>query len=80
MFRCENLFHYQPSDEEYEKFERINSMTDEQWEHECTSTNDCSICRMAIHQYLTFTTKHTCVYGMTRERFESAMDNADCSF
>lgn len=80
MFRCENLDHYKPSDEEYEKFKQINSMTDEQWEHECVKINDCSICHMAIHQYLISTTKNTCVYGMTREQFETAMDNADCSF
>ena len=76
----ENLKHYTPDEDDFEKFERINNMTEEQWEKRCILTNDCSICDMAIHQQLYTTTKHTCVYGMKKEQFEAAMDCADRYF
>lgn len=76
----ENLKFYVPDSGQYEKFNRINSMSDEQWEIKCVFCNDCSICDMAIHQYLLSTEKHICVYGLSKERFENIMCDADCSF
>ena len=76
----ENLRHFEPSEEEYRKFEQINAMSEEQWERRCVYCDDCSICDMAIHQQLYSTTKHTCVYGMSKKEFETHMDNADVYF
>ena len=76
----ENLTFYTPDTQQYKKFDRINSMSDEQWERRCVACNDCSICDMAIHQYLLSVEKHICVYGISKEQFEIAMSNADCSF
>ena len=73
----ENLMHYEPDALAWEKFYKINSLSEEKWEKECISCNDCSICRMAIHQKLYSTTKHSCTYGMTEKEFTSCMDNAD---
>lgn len=80
MQACENLTHYTPDSGQYEKFDKINNLPEEVWERRCCLTNDCSICDMAIHQFLLSTTKHICVYGMTRKDFENRMDNADVDF
>lgn len=80
MSNCENLCHFSPTTSQYEKFNEIQNMSEEKWEHICCLTNDCSICDMAIHHFLLSTTKHTCVKGMTKEQFEIALDNADCDF
>ena len=80
MSNCENLCHYTPDTRQYEKLEEINHMPYEEWEQKCCSINDCSICDMAIHQFLLSTTKHTCVRDMTKEQLEIALDNADCDF
>lgn len=76
----ENLTHYEPTEEQYAKFERINNKTEEQQDDYCYFYDDCSICPCAIHQHLYSTVKHTCVQGMTKKQFEIAMDNADCDF
>lgn len=76
----ENLNHYKPTEEQYTRFERINKMTEEQWDIKCARYGDCTICPLAIRQQLYSTEKYTCVYGITREQFELAMDNADCYF
>ena len=76
----ENLRHYKPTKQQYLKFEKINNKTEEEQDIDCLFYNDCSICPYAIHQYLYSTTKHTCVQGMTKKKFEIAMDNADCEF
>lgn len=80
MKSFENLEHFTPTEQQYEKFNQINGMSDDEQEERCAYVNDCSICDMAIHQHLITTTKHTCVYGMATKQFESAMDNADCDF
>jgi len=80
MNNSENLKHYSPDVAQYEKFDEIQSLSDEEWEKQCVACNDCSICDMAIHQYLLSTTKHICVYGMTKEQFETKMADADCDF
>lgn len=77
---CETLDHYVPTKEEYAKFNKINAMPEEKWKKACAACNDCSVCNMAIHQVLYTTTKHTCVYGMPKKRFEICMDDADCYF
>ncbi len=79
-FTCENLEHFEPTEHQYEKFDSINNLTDEEWELRCVCTNDCSICDMAVHQHIMTTDKHTCVFGISREDFEALLDNADCSF
>lgn len=76
----EDLNHFEPSEEDFRKFERINAMPDEQWERECVAYNDCSICTMAIHTALFSTTKHTCTYGISKERFIALMDDVDASY
>lgn len=76
----ENLEHFAPSEEQYKKFEEINSLSEERWEVRCVWCNDCALCYMAIHQTLLSTTTHTCVYGMSKKEFEMHMDNADCDF
>lgn len=80
MAGCENMTHYAPDSGQYEKFEEINNLQEEAWERRCCLVNDCSICDMAIHHFLFSTTKHTCVYGMTKAEFECHMDNADVTF
>lgn len=65
---------------QYEKFNYINSLSDSEWEQKCILCNDCSICDMAIHEFLLSVTRHICVYGMSIERFESIMSDADSSF
>ena len=76
----ENFSHFYPSEKEWEKYEKINSMAEKDWERECVYYDDCSICPMAIHTELISTTKHVCVRGMTKERFLSSMDSADAIF
>lgn len=80
MSSCENLNHYEPTTRQYEKLNSINEMSEECWTENCCLVNDCSICDMAIHQFLLSTTKHVCVRGMTKEQLEVALDNADCDF
>ena len=80
MRNNENLMHFSPTAEQYEKFKKFNSMTDEEQDKACIHYDDCKICPMAIHQYLLSYTKHTCVLGMTKKQFEIALDNADCDF
>lgn len=80
MADLENLTFHEADTRQYEKFDEINSMSDEQWTLKCVSCNDCSICDMAIHQHLISTDKHICVYGMSRKAFETVMSNADCDF
>ena len=76
----ENLEHYKPTKAQYDKFDRINRKTETEQDEDCIRFDDCSICPYAIHQHLYTTTKHTCVQGMSKKQFESAMDNADCDF
>lgn len=76
----ENLIHYEPSPEQWQKYKRISAMSEEEQDKRCIEINDCSICNMAIHQHLISCAKHTCVQGMTEKQFASAMDNADCDF
>ena len=80
MVNCENLTVYTPDTSDYRKFDIINSMSHEQWERRCVACNDCSVCDMAIHQYLLSTYRHVCVYGMSKERFEAEMSSSDCTF
>lgn len=44
MANSENLQHYLPDARQYEKFNSINSMSDEQWTEQCVICDDCSIC------------------------------------
>ena len=76
----ENLTFYTPSSEQYDKYNEIQNLSDDKWELECVSCNDCSICHMAIHQFLLSCEKHVCVRNMTKEQFEIAMSNADIEF
>ena len=76
----ENLQHFAPTEKQYERFERINALSEAAWERRCVWCDDCSACDMAIHQHLYTTIKHTCVYGMSRKEFETCMDNADVDF
>jgi len=76
----ENLTFYEPTKEQLAKFRRINETPE--WMHDaaCANCNDCSICHAAIHQYLLSTTKHTCTYGISEEKFRLLMSNADCDY
>ena len=76
----ENLTFYEPTKEQLSKFRRINETPE--WMHNiaCTSCNDCSQCHAAIHKYLLSTTKHTCTYGITEEKFHLLMSDADCEY
>ena len=76
----ENLTFYEPSEYQLDKFYRINSLSDEDWELRCVSCDDCSICHMAIHQYLLSTEKHTCTHGISEKEFRILMSSADCSY
>lgn len=76
----ENLVHYEPTPEQWQKFKRINDMTEDEQDKKCIAFDDCRICDMAIHQQLLSCTKHICVQGMTERQFSVAMDNADCDF
>lgn len=73
----ENLIHHEPDNSDWDKFKKINALSEEEWERQCIACNDCTICRMAIHQQLYSTTKHTCTYGITEKEFTSCVDNAN---
>lgn len=76
----ENFNYFEPTEEQLRKFHEINSKTSKEFDKECSYYNDCSICPFAIHQQLFITTKNTCVYGLTEEKFRIKMMDADCEF
>lgn len=76
----ENLTIHEPEWYHLEKFHDINSMPDRIWEQHCVHYDDCSICPMAIHQYLLSTMKHTCTRGISEEKFRALMSDADCEY
>lgn len=76
----ENLAFYEPDEAQFAKFHYINSLSDEDWELRCVSYNDCSICPMAIHQWLLSTETHHCTYGISEKEFRALMSSADCSY
>ena len=76
----ENLTFYEPTAEQLSKFAEINAMPHEDWEKRCIYYDDCSICPIAIHQYLLSTTKHRCTYGMSEMEFQLIMSCADCDY
>lgn len=76
----ENLTLYEPTEEQLEKFYRINK-TPEWINHmACVECNDCSKCHAAIHKHLLSTTKHICTYGITEDKFRTMMADADCEY
>ena len=76
----ENLNMHEPTSFQMIKYYEINSMPEEMHEAKCVYYDNCSICPMAIHQFLLSTTKHHCVYGMSEDKFLSVMSDADCAF
>ena len=76
----ENLTFYEPDDAQLAKFRRINALSDEDWELRCIPYNDCSICPMAIHQWLLSTETHHCTYGISEKEFKILMSSADCYY
>ena len=76
----ENLTFYEPDEYQLAKFHRINSLSEDDWELRCVSWSDCSICPMAIHQYLLSTTTHHCTYGISEKEFRTLMSSADCEY
>lgn len=76
----ENLKFHEPDEHQLEKFNEVNAMTDSVWERRCAYYNDCSICPMAIHQYLLSTTKHRCTRGLSEMEFRLFMTSADCEY
>ena len=76
----ENLTIYEANEHQLWKFEKINELTDEEWERRCVRCNDCSICDMAIHQQLFTTTRHICTFGMSEKKFRAYMTSADCYY
>lgn len=63
------------ADQEY--YDKINSLTDEEWEEKCHYYDDCSICKMALHKELYTVTKHMCVRDMDIKRFKRELDADD---
>ena len=61
-------------------FNYINAQSEENHDKQCIYYDDCSICPMAIHQFLLTTTKHTCVRDMSEKEFRIRMVDADCCF
>ena len=76
----ENLTLHEPDDYQLFKFHRINTLSQDDWELRCVSCNDCSICDMAIHQWLLSTEVHHCTYGISEKEFRALMSSADCSY
>ena len=76
----ENLTFYEHTESQLKKFHDINSMPSDVWEIQCVNYNDCSICPMAIHKYLLSTTKHTCTYSISEDKFRILMSDADCEY
>ena len=74
----ENLTFYEPSEAQLDKFHRINSLSDDDWEIRCP--NDCSFCHMAIHQWLLSRETHHCTYGISEKEFRTLMSSADCAY
>lgn len=52
-----------------EHYNEINQLSEEDFLKKCRWYNDCSICRLALHKDLLSTTKHTCIYGMSLNRY-----------
>ena len=80
MINKENLTFYEPDEYQLAKFHRINSLSEDDWELRCVTCNDCSICSMAIHQWLLSTTTHHCTYGISEKEFYTLMSSADCEY
>lgn len=76
----ENLTFYEPTEQQLRKFHEINALSESAWEKQCVSCDNCSICHMAIHQYLLSRTKHTCTYGLSEMEFRLMMSSADCDY
>lgn len=76
----ENITYYEPTEHQLAKFHHINSISYEDWQLHCVSCGDCSICHMAIHQYLISTEKHHCTYGISENKFRILMSSADCAY
>ena len=76
----ENLIFYEPTAAQLDKFNRINALSEKDWELRCVSCDDCSICNMAIHQYLLSRTKNICTYGLSEMEFRLLMTSADCDY
>ena len=76
----ENLTFHEPTEEQLAKFHRINETPE--WMHNiaCTNCNNCAECNAAIHQWLLFTEKHACTYGITEDKFRALMTSADCTY
>ena len=76
----ENLRFYEPTEAQLAKFYRINKTPEWVNDMACIECGDCSECHAAIHQHLISTTKHTCTYGISEEKFRLAMSDADCEY
>ncbi len=76
----ENLTFYKPTEEQLAKFRRINRTPEWINDMACIECGDCSKCLAAVHQHLISTTKHTCTYGITEEKFRILMSDADCEY
>ena len=76
----ENLTFYEPTEEQLAKFYRINETPEWMYNIACTNCDDCSQCHAAIHKHLLSTTKHTCTYGISEEKFRILMSDADCEY
>lgn len=63
------------SDKSY--YDKVNSLTDEEWEEKCHFYDDCSICKMALHKELFTVTKHMCIRDMKIERFKQELEAND---
>lgn len=74
----ENLIFYEPTEAQLQKFRDINASPN--WPEQCVYYDDCTVCPMAIHQYLLSTTKHICTYGISEEKFRLLMSDADCEY
>ena len=76
----ENLTFYEPTEAQLDKFHRINALSDKDWELRCVACDNCSICDMAIHQWLFSTVTHHCTRSITEEKFRILMSSADCEY
>ena len=76
----ENLTMHEPTEQQLAKFNEINALSEASFERRCADYNNCSICPIAIHQYLVSTTKHRCTYGLSEMEFRLLMSSADCDY
>jgi hypothetical protein len=68
------------TDKDIEYYKKINELSLEDWSKKCYSINDCSRCNMALHKDLFSTTKHTCIHGMSFDKYRIEIEKCEAYY